>query len=121
LVAGRTLKRLGVGLEQLPPLFDLEEALKAFPTKYEESMNTVLVQEMQRFNRLLECIHDSLVNLRKAIKGEARHTVEGTPCSLKNFFRRLGLVLMSPALEEVGRNLSIGKVPAVSTAYAWCR
>eukprot|EP00055_Hartaetosiga_balthica_P017752 m.122337 g.122337 ORF g.122337 m.122337 type:complete len:4010 (-) comp9395_c0_seq2:1066-13095(-) len=77
-------------LEKMPPLFDLELALEKFPTQYEESMNTVLVQEMQRFNRLLGCIHTTLINLRKAIKG---------------------IVLMSPDLEEVGTSLTIGKVP----------
>eukprot|EP00730_Choanoeca_flexa_P005684 TRINITY_DN12001_c0_g1_i1.p1 TRINITY_DN12001_c0_g1~~TRINITY_DN12001_c0_g1_i1.p1 ORF type:complete len:650 (+),score=130.88 TRINITY_DN12001_c0_g1_i1:1084-3033(+) len=85
-------------LDRLPPLFDLEAALEKFPTQYEESMNTVLVQEMQRFNRLLKVIHDSLVDLRKAIKG---------------------LVLMSPALEDMGRSLSIGKVPAMWMAKSY--
>jgi len=32
-------------------------------------MNTVLVQEVLRYNRLLEVMIDSLVNVKKALKG----------------------------------------------------
>lgn len=36
-----------------PEVFPLHEIAKQYPTSYEESMNTVLVQEVLRYNRLL--------------------------------------------------------------------
>lgn len=77
-------------LAKLPPAFDLIEASKKYPVMYEQSMNTVLTQELERFNILTNTIKNSLKQLKLAIKGE---------------------VLLSPALEAALNNLKIGKVP----------
>lgn len=54
---------------KLPNLFDIEEAHNLYPTMYMESMNTVLVQEMERYNILLAEMRNSLIMLERAIKG----------------------------------------------------
>jgi dynein heavy chain len=39
--------------ESLPGLFDIEAIGMRYPTDYHESMNTVLIQEAQRYNNLI--------------------------------------------------------------------
>ncbi|XP_076299082.1 dynein heavy chain 3, axonemal isoform X2 [Lasioglossum baleicum] len=76
---------------KIRPPFDVIEVAKKYPVLYMNSMNTVLRQELIRFNDLLDVLRNTLVNVQKAIKG---------------------LVLMSAELEEVFTSMSIGKVPA---------
>ena len=59
-----------------PELINIESLMKQYPTTYEESMNTVLVQEAIRYNKLLLMIQTSLRSLQKAIKGEMVMTTE---------------------------------------------
>ena len=56
-------------LSQLPKPFDTDAASKKHPVRYEESMNTVLQQELFRFNKLLRTVSSTLVNVDKAIDG----------------------------------------------------
>lgn len=42
---------------------------KKYPTDYNESMNTVLLQEIIRYNRLLAVMAVTLVQVKKALKG----------------------------------------------------
>jgi dynein heavy chain len=65
---------LAIELErQLPPLLDRANAKKdLFKTNEKglmESLSTVLLQEVQKFNRLLTVMRASLEELQKAIKG----------------------------------------------------
>eukprot|EP00958_Prasinococcus_capsulatus_P016076 scaffold1766_cov401-Prasinococcus_capsulatus_cf.AAC.33 len=75
-VSGKSKEDLLAGLTadiaaKVPSLFDIELALHKYPVLYEESMNTVLCQEMVRFNRLIEVIQSTLSDLLKALKVRA--------------------------------------------------
>ncbi|XP_053412126.1 dynein axonemal heavy chain 3 [Nycticebus coucang] len=85
-------------LSKLPKDFDLEEVMKLYPVVYEESMNTVLRQEIIRFNRLTKVVRKSLIDLGRAIKGQ---------------------VLMSSELEEVFNSMLVGKLPAMWAAKSY--
>ena len=56
-------------LHSLPAQFDIGAAAKKFPVSYSESMNTVLVQELIRFNKLTQRVKQSLSDIQKAVAG----------------------------------------------------
>ena len=58
--------------QKVPAQYDVERVEIDFPITYDESMNTVLLQELQRFNRLTGEVKTSLKEIQRAIKGEVR-------------------------------------------------
>lgn len=52
-----------------PAPFDIEMVKEKYPTLYNESMNTVLVQEVYRYNTLLNIMKKQIKNLKKALSG----------------------------------------------------
>lgn len=74
-----------------PDLFNMEEVKKKYsPEDYNESMNTVLVQELIRYNGLLGLMKSRMIDVQKAIRGE---------------------VVMSEDLEKVSNSLFNLQVP----------
>lgn len=83
---------------KIPKPFQLHAILKKFPIEYKESMSTVLVQEVIRYNRLLSSIHSTLVEMLKALKG---------------------LVVMSESLEKMCNSMFINQVPQIWASKAY--
>jgi len=71
-------------------LFDIEAIGMMYPVVYNESMNTVLIQECIRYNKLIGVMLETLPLLAKALKG---------------------LVVMSNELEAMGDSIAVATVP----------
>ncbi|KAF2981156.1 hypothetical protein EK904_006835 [Melospiza melodia maxima] len=85
-------------LAKLPDTMNVQEVIEKYPLLYEESMNTVLVQEVIRYNKLLEEVDLSLKDLLKALKG---------------------LVVMSSRLELMATSLYNNTVPEIWNSKAY--
>jgi dynein heavy chain len=79
-------------LDRVPKQWNIDKVQQKFPTLYTESMNTVLTQELTRFNGLIKAIYGSLQDIQKAVKG---------------------LVVMSAELEVCFSEIFDGKTPAM--------
>jgi dynein heavy chain len=76
-------------LEKLPASFNLEAVGAKFPVSYGQSLSTVLVQEMARYNKLCGVIRESLRSMAAALKG---------------------LLVMSSELEAAYKSISLNQV-----------
>ncbi|XP_065895241.1 dynein axonemal heavy chain 1-like isoform X2 [Dysidea avara] len=85
-------------LNRVSAPINLADVSAKYPVKYEESMNTVLVQEVIRYNRLLAVIHQTLKDLLKALKG---------------------LVVMSQSLETMANSIFNNMVPELWASKAY--
>jgi dynein heavy chain len=85
-------------LGKIPASFDVEAAAAAYPVRHDQSMNTVLVQELIRYNRLLGVVRSTLKQLGDAVQG---------------------LVVMTSQLETAAASLQSGRVPSswISAGY----
>lgn len=81
---------IGSILKDFPQEFDLPKVLEKYPVAYGDSMNTVLTQELTRFNKLIDVIRSSLKDISLSIEG---------------------LILMSSGLEKAARSIFDGRVP----------
>ncbi|KAF6028261.1 hypothetical protein EB796_013427 [Bugula neritina] len=85
-------------LSKVPKPVPIGPVMEKYPVLYEQSMNTVLVQEVIRYNKLLKSLHSSLNDLLKALKG---------------------LVVMSQALEDMANSLFNNMVPGMWSGKAY--
>jgi dynein heavy chain len=76
-------------LAKLPELYDMEFAQIKYPVLWENSMNTVLCQELIRFNNLNSLIRNSLNNILKAVKGIVVMSSELDVLATALFFNRI--------------------------------
>lgn len=65
----RVARLITDALEQLPASLDVEAARRRFPPSHEQSLNTVLLQEMARYNTLLSVLRESLASIGAALRG----------------------------------------------------
>lgn len=87
---------ISAGIEaKTPPPIDIDEVIEKFPTEYHESMNTVLTQEVIRYNKLLFRMAIMLKEVQKALKGE---------------------VVMSDELDALSSSMFINQVPDAFSA-----
>lgn len=85
-------------MADFPKPYDIDECMRMYPVVYSESMNTVLTQELTRFNHLIRVVRSSLSDITLALDGK---------------------ILMSPQLEAAAKSLLVGKIPDLWMAKSY--
>ena len=89
-VEGQKARLAQTILSQIPEQFDVEAVQQTFGMSYYETMNTVLIQEVLRYNALLQLIKESLL-----------HLIEGLQ----------GLRVLTPILDAIGDSVHSNTIP----------
>lgn len=79
-------------MNDFPNMYDVEAIVLKYPVTYSESMNTVLTQELNRFNKLIDIIRSSLKDIKLALSGK---------------------ILLNQSLEKASKQIFDGKVPTI--------
>lgn len=58
-------------LARVPKPFNVDAIAERYPTRHDECLNTVLVQELLRYNRLLNVLRSTMGALQDAVQGLA--------------------------------------------------
>ncbi|XXQ31525.1 Dynein heavy chain AAA lid domain containing protein [Plasmodiophora brassicae] len=82
----------------VPALFDIEAISAKYTVEYKQSLNTVLVQEIKRFNRLLNKVKSTLSSLSQALAGQ---------------------LVMTSELETLGNDIFDGRVPRLWASVSY--
>lgn len=85
-------------LKHLPIGFNLEDAKQRYPVSFENVMNTILIQEMERYEELLELIRKTCRDLMDAIDGT---------------------IPMTPDLENVMVMIKLDKIPNLWVKHSY--
>lgn len=79
--SGDITERASSIFSQLPPQFDLETALALRPHAYQNAMDTVLMQELARYNALIALMARTLQGLKVGLR-HRRSQQSYLPCTL---------------------------------------
>ena len=94
-------------LSKIPENYDVEAISLDHPIKKEESLNSVLLQELMRYNNLLSTLRRSFRNLIDAINGDAVMTQD------------LELILNSVYNNKVPKNIDKVSYPSLKPLSSW--
>ncbi|KAL0238939.1 hypothetical protein PCE1_004630 [Barthelona sp. PCE] len=97
--SGSDISKIARGfLARLPLTFDTDRVAADLPVSYENSFNTVLLEEIFAYNRLMLTIKDSLQSLLLALSGD---------------------IVLTPELEEIISAFTLSRVPKLwaNSAY----